>query len=177
MLLALALAAAVPAPPACPVERAVYSLHGARRFTAGFARHDRRNAYASDLAFWVRTPKRTYWFAFGSPNGYGGTFISPALDPRRAARLDDDGLYEALDRLRAVEEPVSLGFHAFDGELAAFDSPPASGAAPPALLFIPDLGRTLRYSPIALAGGDENAADEAMPTAFFEPAGCDGPPR
>ena len=77
MLLAFLLAAAVPSPPACPMERAVYRLHGAPTFTAGFARHDRRNAYASDLAFWVKTPQRTYWFAFGSPNGYGGTFIAP----------------------------------------------------------------------------------------------------
>ena len=60
MLVSLLLAAAVPAPPACPIDRAVYRLHGAPAFTAGFARHDRRNAYASDLAFWVRTPSRTY---------------------------------------------------------------------------------------------------------------------
>ncbi|HEX8262066.1 MAG TPA: hypothetical protein VF547_04240 [Allosphingosinicella sp.] len=176
LALALALAAAVPSPPACPIERAVYRLHGAPTFSAGFARHDRRNAYASDLAFWVRTPVRTYWFAFGSPNGYGGTFVSPALDPRRSAKLSDDDLYEALDRLKAVEEPVSLGFHAFDSGLEAYPYPPGTDSSPPALIFVPDLGRTLWYSPVALAGGDETARDEAMPTGFFEPAGCDGPP-
>ncbi|HEX8572961.1 MAG TPA: hypothetical protein VF759_09430 [Allosphingosinicella sp.] len=177
MLLAFLLASAVPSPPACPIERAVYRLKGAPTFTAGFARHDRRNAYASDLAFWVKTPARTYWFAFGSPNGYGGTFISPALDPRRSVRLDDDGLYRALDRLKSVEEPVSLGFHAFDSGLEALPYPPASDGSPPSLILVPDFGRTLRYSPIALAGGDPSALDEAMPTGFFEPAGCGGPPR
>ncbi|HEX8621075.1 MAG TPA: hypothetical protein VF718_03820 [Allosphingosinicella sp.] len=176
MLLSLLLAAAVPAPPACPIEKAVYRLHGAPAFTAGFARHDRRNAYASDLAFWVRTPKRTYWFAFGSPNGYGGTFVSPALDPAAAARLNDEELYDALDRLKAVEEPVSLGFHAFDSGLAALPHPPQSDEGAPALIFVPDLGRTLWYRPVALAGGDETALDEAMPTGLFEPAGCVGAP-
>ena len=170
------LAAAVPAPPDCPIERAVYRLSGAPAFTAGFARHDPRNSSASDLTFWVRTPARTYWFAFGSPNGYGGTFISPALDPRRSARLNDDDLYEALDRLNRVEEPASLGFHAFDSSRRAFPHPPQREGQAPALLFVPDLGRALWYSPVSLAGGDETARDEAMPTGLFEPAGCHGPP-
>lgn len=172
MLFSLLLAAAVPAPPACPIDKAVYRLHGAPAFTAGFARHDRRNASASDLAFWVKTPLRTYWFAFGSPNGYGGTFVSPALDPSRSVRMSDDALYEALDRLKAVEEPVSLGFHAFDGHLEALQAPPRAESSPPALIFVPDLGRTLWYRPVELAGGDPAARDEAMPTGLFEPSGC-----
>lgn len=176
MLLSLLLVAAVPTPPACPIESAVYRLRGAPTFTAGFARQDRRNTLVSDLAFWVRTPARTYWFTFGSPNGYGGTFISPGLDPRRARAMSDDEEYEARQRLKAVEEPVSLGFHAFDGELDHFGNAPVRDNAPPALLLVPDLGRTLWYSPVALAGGDETARDESMPTGFFEPAGCDGPP-
>ncbi|HEX6376282.1 MAG TPA: hypothetical protein VFZ91_11245 [Allosphingosinicella sp.] len=177
MLLAFALAAAVPTPPACPIERAVYRLHGAPTFAAGFARQDRRNALVSDLAFWVETPTRTYWFAFGMPNGYGGTFISPGLDPRRAADMDDDEEHEALARPRAVEEPVSLGFHAFDSGLGALPYPPQADTPAPALIFVPDLGRTLWYRPVELAGGDPAARDEAMPTGFFEPAGCGGPPR
>lgn len=176
LLAAVAPVAAAPSPPSCGIDRAVYRLHGAPAFTAGFARHDRRNSSASDLAFWVRSPARTYWFSFESPHGYGGTLISPALDPRRSVRMSDDELYAALDRLKSVEEPVSLGFHAFDPGLAAFESPPQTESAPPALVFVPDLGRTLRYNPVALAGGDEAARDEAMPTGFFEPAGRDGPP-
>lgn len=177
MLTALLLAAAVPTPPACPIERAVYRLRGAPTFVAGFARQDRRNAAVSDLAFWVETPNRTYWFSFGSPNGYGGTFITPGLDPRRSAKRSDDEEHAALQRLKAVEEPVSLGFHAFDSGLEAFPYPPGSDSSPPALVFVPDLGRTLWYSPATLAGGEETARQEAMPTGFFEPAGCGGPPR
>ncbi len=177
MLISLALAAAVPTPPACPIDKAVYRLHGAPTFAAGFARQDRRNSSVSDLAFWVRTPLRTYWFSFGSPNGYGGTFINPGLDPRRSAAMDDDEEHDALQRLRSAEEPVSLGFHAFDGGLEALPYPPQAESSAPALIFVPDLGRTLWYRPVELAGGDETARDEAMPTGFFEPAGCDGPPR
>jgi hypothetical protein len=172
MLLALALAAAVPSPPDCPIERAVYRLHGAPAFTAGFERLDRRNASASDLAFWVKTPLRTYWFSFGSPNGYGGTFVSPTLDPARSVEMSDDELYEALDRLKAVEEPVSLGFHAFDRGLEALPNAPATESPPPTLIFVPDLGRSLWYRPVELAGGDPSARDEAMPTGLFEPSGC-----
>lgn len=172
MLLSLLLAAAVPTPPACPIERSVYRLHGAPTFTAGFARQDRRNTLVSDLAFWVETPLRTYWFSFGTPNGYGGTFINPGLDPSRASKLDDDEEHEALQRLRAVEEPVSLGFHAFDSGLEALSNPPGTGTAPPAFIFVPDLGRSLWYSPVELAGGDPAARDEAMPIALFEAAGC-----
>ncbi len=176
MLLSLLLAAAVPSPPACPIEKAVYRLHGAPTFTAGVARQDRRNTLVSGLAFWVRTPLRAYWFSVGSPNGYGGTFINPGLDPRRSAEMDDEEEHEALRRLRAVKEPVSLGFHAFDSGLEALPYPPQTESSPPALIFVPDLGRALTYQPVELAGGDPTARDEAMPTGFFEPAGCDGPP-
>src|SRR5436853_118165 len=86
MLLSLLLATAVPAPPACPIERARYRLHGAPTFTAGFASQDRRNAAVSDLAFWVRTPARTYWFQFQAPNGHGGQSF-----PRRPCRRRRDG--------------------------------------------------------------------------------------
>jgi len=177
MLLSLLLAAAVPSAPACAIERSVYRLHGAPTFTAGFARQDRRNSAVSNLAFWVRTPLRTYWFSFGSPNGYGGTFINPGLDPRRAVRMSDDEEHKALQRLKTVGEPVSLGFHAFDGGLEAMPYPPGADGSPPSLIFVPDLGRTLWYRPVELAGGDPKARDEAMPTGLFEPAGCAGPPR
>jgi hypothetical protein len=40
------------------------------------------------------------------------------------------------------------------------------------LIFVPDLGRTLWCRPVELAGGGAAARDEAMPTGFFEPAGC-----
>lgn len=173
MLTALLLAAAVPAPPACPIERAVYRLHGAPQFTAGFARQDRRDTSASDLVMWLNTPRRTYWFAFGSPNGYGGTYLTPEIDPRVSVRLSDEEEREAAARMR-MEEPLSLPFDAFAADLSAFRSPPQSGDKAPALLFARALGPALWYSPNALAGGE--AAEESMPVGLFEAAGCGGPP-
>ncbi len=176
MIVSLLLAAAVPAAPACPIERAVYRLHGAPQFTAGFARQDRRDAAVSDLVLWLKTPKRTYWFAFGSPTGYGGTYLAPEIDPRRSVRLSDEAERDAADKMRS-SEPLSLPFDAFAADLGAFRSPPQSGDKAPSLLFARALGPALWYSPVELSGGDREAEQESMPVGLFEAAGCGGPPR
>jgi hypothetical protein len=176
MLTALLLAAAVPAPPACPIEKAVYRLKGDPKFTAGFAKQDRRNSGASDLVLWLKTPKRTYWFAFGSPNGYGGTYLSPELDPRVSVRLSDDEEWAAGKKMETAE-PLGLRFDAFAADLAAFQGPPQSSDKPPALLFARDLGPALWYSPVSLAGNDPTVEAEGMPIGLFVAAGCGGPPR
>jgi hypothetical protein len=175
MILSLLLAAAVPAPPDCPIERAVYRLNGAPRFTAGFARQDRRDSAASDLVLWLRTPKRTYWFAFGSPNGYGGTYLAPEIDPRLSVRLSDDEERDSAAKMRP-EEPLEIAFDAFAADLGAFPTPPRSSDKAPALLFARDLGPVLWSRPGALAGGDPAAQPESMPIGLFEAAGCAGPP-
>jgi hypothetical protein len=175
MLSALLLAAA-PAPPACPIERAVYRLKGDPAFTAGFARQDRRNSGLSDLVLWLKTPKRTYWFAFAAPNGYGGTYLAPEIDPRVSARLSDDEEWEAGKRM-APAEPLEIEFDAFAADLSAFEAPPQSKDKPPSLLFARGLGPALWYGPSTLAGNDETARQEGMPIGLFVPAGCGGPPR
>jgi hypothetical protein len=116
MLTLMLAAAAQVSQPACSIERQVYRLQSDRRFTAGFARLDPRLPHASKLAFWLRTPRRTYWFSFHSPNGYGGTYIMPDLDPAAAARalLDD-----AEPEERGGEPPPTIEFDAFDSALAA----------------------------------------------------------
>jgi hypothetical protein len=176
MLTALLLAATVPAAPACPIEKAVYRLKGDPRFTAGFAPQDRRDSGVSDLALWLNTPKRTYWFAFGSPNGYGGTYLNPELDPRVSVRLSDDAERDAAERMEPPE-PLNLEFDAFRSDLAAFKTPPRSTDRPPALLFARGLGPALWYGPSTLAGNDSTAEREAMPIGMFVSAGCGGPPR
>jgi hypothetical protein len=172
----LLLAAAVPPPPACPIERAVYRLDRAPQFTAGFARQDRRDSSVSDLALWLKTPKRTYWFAFVSPNGYGGTYLKPELDPRVSVRLSDDEEREADEKMRPADA-LSLPFDAFAADLRAFKAPPQSSDKPPSLLFARGLGNALWYGPSNLAGGDSGALKEAMPVGLFKAAGCGGPPR
>jgi hypothetical protein len=176
MLSALLLAAAMPSPPACPIERAVYRLKGDPGFTAGFARQDRRNSGASDLVLWLKTPKRTYWFAFGSPNGYGGSYLTPELDPRLSVRLSDDEEWEAGKRMEPPD-PLGIEFDAFRADLGAFRSPPQSSDRPPALLFARGLGPALWYGPSTLAGNDSTAEQEGMPIGLFVAAGCGGPPR
>jgi hypothetical protein len=176
MLTALLLAAAVPAAPACPIEKAVYRLKGDPRFTAGFARQDRRDSGVSDLVLWLNTPRRTYWFTFGSPNGYGGTYLNPELDPRVSVGLSDDAERAAAGRMEPPE-PLNLEFDAFRSDLAAFKAPPRTADRPPALLFARGLGPALWYGPSTLAGNDPTAEQEAMPIGMFVAVGCGGPPR
>lgn len=171
------LAAAAPlAAPGCPIENSVYRLNGAPEYEAGFVRQDRRKVNASDLVFWLKTPKRVYYFSFGSPNGYGGTYISPDLDPRLAARLGDDEERDATKRVTAGEPPF-IPFDAFGPDLKAFQGPPTSRDPAPALLFARGLGPSLWYEPIILAGNDSKAEPESMPIGLFEPASCSGAPR
>lgn len=171
MSLSLLIAAAALPVPDCPIERAVYRLNGAPQFTAGFALQEWRNRQGSDLVLWLKTPKRTYWFSFGSPNGYGGTRIAPALDPAALAGTSDDAMYAALGRLREAE-PLDIAFDAFDADLRTMGVP-ESGAPAPALLFARGLGPALWYSPDALAGGAP-AEPESMPIGLFEASGCSG---
>ncbi|MET1109945.1 MAG: hypothetical protein ABWX67_00315 [Allosphingosinicella sp.] len=176
MLTALLLAAAVPAPPACPIEKAVYRLKADARFTAGFARQERRDSSASDLVLWLNTPKRTYWFAFGSPNGYGGTYLVPELDPRISVRLSDDEERAAAERMQPAD-PLGLEFDAFAADLSAFQAPPQSSDRPPSLLFARGFGPALWYGPVNLSGNDPTAEEEGMPISLFVAAGCGGPPK
>ncbi|HEX9965455.1 MAG TPA: hypothetical protein VGB04_10790 [Allosphingosinicella sp.] len=176
MLAALLLAAAMPAPPACPIDRAVYRLKGDPGFTAGFARQDRRDSGVSDLVLWLNTPKRTYWFSFAAPNGYGGTYLTPEIDPRISARLSDDEERDAAERMQPAE-PLNLEFDAFAADLGAFEAPPRSSDRPPSLLFARGLGPALWYGPSTLAGNDPKAEPEGMRIGLFVPAGCGGPPR
>ena len=178
MLLYLLAAIAQPplAAPECPIERAVYALDGAPQFTAGFAAQERRKRLASDLVFWLKTPERTYWFSFGSPNGYGGTYLAPELDPRASARLSDEEERAAAEMMQPGIEPLSVEFDAFAADLKAFEAPPQSSDAAPALLFARGLGPALWYNSVGLSGGDDLAAAESMPIGLFRAAGCQGPP-
>ena len=174
LLLLLAVGAALHSPD-CPIDRAVYRLNTGHEYSAGFARQDRRKVYASDLAFWLKTPARTYWFSFGSPNGYGGTYISPDIDPRASSRMSDDEERDATGRVTAGDT-MTIEFDAFAADLKPYEMPPQSKDPAPARIFARGLGPALWYEPLSLSGGDETAAQEAMPIGLFEPAGCSGPP-
>ena len=164
------------AEPVCTIDRAVYRLHGNPEFSAGFARQDRRKSLHSNLAFWLRTPDHVYWFSMESPNGYGGLYIRPDIDPRQSARLDDEGERAAYARIEALDPP-RIPLDAFRADLSAFDNAPQAEDPPPALLFARAVGPELWYDWTRLGGGDPGAVQESMPIGLFERAGCDGPPE
>jgi hypothetical protein len=119
----------------------------------------------------VKTPRRTYFFSFQAPNGYGGTYIQPDIDPAVSARMSDEEQGAAAERLSA-REPVLVEFDAFDSKLKALEGPPQAGGKAPALLFARGLGPALWYNAAGLSGGDEKAEAEALPIGFFRAAGC-----
>jgi hypothetical protein len=159
--------------PECPIDRAVYRLQADPNFTAGFARRDPRLNSPSDLAFWLKTPKRTYWFALASPNGYGGTYISPGPDPAAETAAMEA---EPDDEDATAEQTVSIELDVFDARLRALPRPPVSSDPAPARLFARGLGPALWYDAVGLAGGDPGAEPESLPISMFEPAGCDAAP-
>ena len=151
----------------CPIERSVYQLSSEPAFTAGFAPQDPHLAFYSDLAVWLRTPRRTYWFSLESPSGYGGTYLVPSVDPRTAAV--DDAWRDADE---GQEAPLRIAFDVFGADLGPWSAPPRRGDPPPAFLFARDLGPALWYDWVRLASGDASATQESMPVGTFRPIGC-----
>jgi hypothetical protein len=154
----------------CPVDRAVYHLRQDPGFTAGFARQDPRKAERYDLVFWLKTPKRTYWFSFSEPRRLegGGPIIRPEIDPARAAKMDDFSLQYEAERMSG---DLALEFDAFSPELYDWGIP-ALMNPPPALIFARGLAETLRDRPDKLAGGDHRAEAESMPSGLFLLSEC-----
>jgi hypothetical protein len=169
--LVLAAAAASLAQPDCPIERQVYRHQADGRFTAGFARLDPRLPGPTDLAFWLKTPKRTYWFSFHSPNGYGGTMIMPDLHPEAAARALEEDAPPVVAPIDG-EPPVTIDFDAFHADLSPYLDPPQVEDPAPARLFARGLGPALWYNAVGLAGGDAKAEAESMPIGMFETFQC-----
>ncbi|HEX8301640.1 hypothetical protein [Sphingomonas sp.] len=168
--------------PACPIVYSIYRLKGAPEFTAGFGQRAHPMA-TSDLMFWVRTPKRVYWFEFQSPNGYGGTWITPSVRPQLHDAEDkrEDGeppqaikdWKESSAAAAEANDPLQdITFDAFKPDLESFASPPQSSDAAPARIFMRGLGQALWYSATWAAAGDRTAEQESVPTAMWEPAGC-----
>ena len=158
-----------PASVSCPIERSVYQLSSDPAFTAGFAPQDPHLAFYSDLAVWLRTPRRTYWFSLESPSGQGGTYLVPSVDPRTAAAVDD----APRDADEGQEAPLRIAFDVFGADLGPWPAPPRRGDPAPAFLFARDLGPALWYDWVRLAAGDRSAAQEVMPVGTFRPMACD----
>lgn len=156
----------------CPVDRAVYRLRTGMDvgFSAGFARQDPRKAERYDLVFWLKTPKRAYFFSFSQPQRleWGGPVISPDIDPKRAATLDEYRLEDETERARGH---LSLEFDTYSPELYDWGIPVSKNPAP-ALIVCRGLVQAIRYRPRELSGGDYDAEPEEMPFGLFLLSEC-----
>ncbi len=162
----------------CPVDRAVYHLltgsFDPPEFTAGFARQDPRKVDRYDLVFWLKTPKRTYFFSFSEPDWHDGPFITPDIDPKRAAQMNDGELEnQYVDRF---DPPQPVEFDTFSPELYNWRVPVLVNP-PPALVFARGLSRELWHHPRRLAGGDHRAEQEDMPIGLFVLSECAAAPH
>ncbi|MBX3563373.1 MAG: hypothetical protein KF730_02235 [Sphingomonas sp.] len=168
--------------PKCAIDKATYRMKDNADYLAGFTKlaHGRMT---SDLLFWIKSPKRTWWFGFESPNGYGGTWLSPSLS---AAMIDEEDMREDGEQPQAFKDwdesakqagdapdPLqNITFDAFNPDLTAFSNPPQSEDPAPARIFMRGIGQALWYSYTWAAAGDPKAEQESIPTAMWEPAGC-----
>lgn len=164
----------------CPIERTVYAQPGNAGVTAGFTPQRVRSDYASDLVFWVKSGKQMFWFSFSSPNGYGGTYISPQIDPRLVKPAGEDG--ETPDARLPVAraagpdaEVPSIAFDAFSRDLKAYAGPPQSTDPAPAYLFSRELGAAFHYNHNAYTLGPQTET-VGIDIAFWRPVSCAAKP-
>ena len=162
----------------CPVDRAVYHLltgsFDPPAFSAGFAKQDPRKAERYDLVFWLKTPKRTYFFSFSEPDWHDGPFITPDLDPKRSAKMNDWELEFQADQLSRDRRPIE--FDTFSPELYNWRVPALTNP-PPALIFVRGLSRELWHHPDHLAVGNDPAEQEEMPIGLFVLSECAAAPH
>lgn len=163
----------------CPIDRTVYAQAGNAGVTAGFARQRVRSDYASDLVFWVKSGKQAFWFSLSSPNGYGGTYISPQIDPRLVKpAVEDGGTPDArlpAARSAAGADVPNIAFDAFRADLTAYNWPPQSMDPAPAYLFSRELGAAFHYNHNGEPLGPQTET-VGIDIAFWRPSGCSRQP-
>ena len=148
--------------PSCQAEHPIYKLRGAPGVTAGFTRQRYQINYASNLFFWVRTTYgRQWWFSMNSPNGFGGTFLSPDVDATKITKADREA-----DQLSAAEDSVVVDFDMFDRDYGIINTLPRAGTRAPSHLFARGLGPLVWYNPIGAANGDKPAKTASIPIAM-----------
>ena len=182
IFVAMALVAATPATAkTCPIERTIYKQPGNNNVSAGFVKIDPRETPVSDLLFFVERKGERFFFGFASPNGYGGAYIFPRVDPAKAPfdpNSDDvtewrlPGQIEAESALTEGREPedYSMEFDAFDAKLRPSDSPPTSKNQPPQYIFSRELGPHFAYAHV---GNLYDLKEQVIvEIAMWRPSGC-----
>jgi hypothetical protein len=140
-------------PAACPIARTIYAQPGNPGVTAGFAKQGIKTSYASDLVFYVKRGKDVFWFGLESPNGYGGTYLYPRIDPKlvKANVPDGDTPSDAIPALESTvneegNDRAQIDFDGFDLALKTLSGPPQSTSKAPAYLFARGLGPFFHYA-------------------------------
>jgi hypothetical protein len=164
----------------CPIERSLYTQKGNPGVSMGFAKQGLKTSYASDLVLYVQRGKDKFWFGFQAPNGYGGTYMYPRIDPKLVKVAPDgdtpsDTLQPGNDTPEAIEAAkgetvATLNFDAFDAKLDAFNGPPQLSNKAPAFIFARDLGPLFHYA----HNGNLYKLSEpvGIEIAMWRPTGC-----
>ncbi len=158
-----------PDDPACAAELALYTLNSDPAFTAGFIPAKHYASVASNLYFWIKSPQRTYWFAFGVGNGYTGISLGPVGDPYVAADDDPDNGPETIETDQNSYQYLRV--YPMQRDLSVVETPPSAGDAAPDAFFAPELGTLLWYSPQD-ATLDKTAQRDPMARGVFIRSGC-----
>lgn len=155
--------------PACPAERAVYTLNSDPAFTAGFIPARHHASMASNLYFWIKSPERTYWFTFGIGNGYTGISLGPVGDPYVAADGDPDNGPMTIEPDQSSY--AYLRIYPMQRDLTVIENPPNAADPAPDAMFAPEIGTLLWYAPRD-ATLDETAERDPMNRGVFIRSGC-----
>ncbi len=157
----------------CPIDKAVYSQAGSKEVTAGFALQRERSRYASDLVFFVKRGTKSYWFGFEMPNGYGGPYLYPQIDPKlvKPAKEGETPDDSPPGSKPAEDAGTGMNFDAFDAKMVNLDRVPQADDPAPAFLFSAQLGPHFWYG----ANGGPYANDPAVEISrqLWQQTGCD----
>jgi hypothetical protein len=127
----------------CPIDKAVYTQPDTKDVTAGFGLQRERSNYASDLVFYVKNSKKTYWFGFSMPNGYGGPYIRRQIDPKLVKPAKDGETPD--DSLPGEGADAEMNWDAFDAKFVNLEAVPQSSDPAPAYFFSAQLGPHFWY--------------------------------
>lgn len=160
MILATATPALAAAPASCPITRAIYTQPGNPGVALGFTKQSVKSRFASDLVLLLNAGQQSFWFGFDMPNGYGGPYITPQIDPKLVKDVPEDSEGSPDDRISPDGAPLDpseearasyytdnqMDFDAFDARLINLARVPQANDAPPRYLFARGLGPLFHYA-------------------------------
>jgi hypothetical protein len=159
-LLLASCASAPNASPACPAERAIYTLRGEPGATLRILPTPHPLNAHSELAARVDFEGETYWFAFTSSLGYSRNYIGRTDDPFEAARREDAG--EDDGEIPQPPEYDGSELTTFDAAYNVLPNVPQRGDPAPAHLLATGVGSSIWYS----------IPRRALPKALWDLTSC-----